>query len=259
MTHFAPLQLPWPTLLSAALIVLLAYTVFGLTGFGAAIVGIPLLAHFFPLRFAVPMMLVFDLFAALLLGLKNRRYLDRGEVLRLLPFLLVGMAVGVSLLARAGERWLLLLLGAFVLGYGGWSLLRKTQPLPVSARWAIPAGLVGGAFTALYGTGGPIYTLYLARRLRDPAVLRATIGILIFGTALIRLALFTGSGFYAQPGLLALALALLPCAVAGYFIGSRLHARMPAQRAAQVLWLLLVAGGASLLWRGLLWAPPAAT
>jgi uncharacterized membrane protein YfcA len=44
---------PWPTLLATAFIVLLAYSVYGLTGFGAAIVGIPLLAHFYPLRFAV--------------------------------------------------------------------------------------------------------------------------------------------------------------------------------------------------------------
>lgn len=250
MTSLAPLlDLPWTTLASAALIVLLAYTVFGLTGFGAAIVGLPLLAHFFPLRFAVPMMLVFDLSAALLLGLKNRRLLDRHELLRLLPYLLVGMAIGVTLLAQAGERWLLMLLGAFVLVYGGSSLLRRASRAPVSPRWAMPAGLAGGAFTALYGTGGPIYTMYLARRLADASVLRATIGTLIFGAALLRLVLFTGSGFYAQSGLLLLAFALLPFALAGYFVGSHLHNRLPTQRAVQAVWLLLIASGASLLWR----------
>lgn len=245
------IDLPWITLLSAALIVTLAYTVYGLTGFGAAIIAIPLLAHLFPLRFAVPMMLVFDLFAGLLLGLKNRKHLDQQELLRLLPFLLLGMAVGVTLLVQVNERWLLLLLGAFVLSYAGWSLLSKVAPTPVSPGWAIPAGVIGGAFTALYGTGGPIYMIYLARRLPDKTVLRATIGVLIFGTALIRLALFTGSGFYTQRDLLPLAFALLPCALIGYLVGNHLHARMPTQRALQAVWLLLIAGGASLLWRGL--------
>lgn len=245
------IDLPWFTLLAAALIVTLAYAVYGLTGFGAAIIAVPLLAHFFPLRFAVPMMLVFDLFAGLLLGLKNRMHLDRRELLRLLPFLLLGMAAGVTLLVQVSERWLLLLLGAFVLSYASWSLLRKMAPAPVSPRWAVPAGMIGGAFTALYGTGGPVYMIYLARRLPDKTVLRATIGVLIFGTALIRLALFTGSGFYTQRGLLPLAFALLPCALIGYLAGSHLHARMPTQRAVQAVWLLLIAGGASLLWRGL--------
>lgn len=245
------IDLPWLTVLSAALIVTVAYTVYGLTGFGAAIIAIPLLAHFFPLRFAVPMILVFDLFAGFLLGLKNRRHLDRQELLRLLPYLLLGMAAGVTLLVQASERWLLIVLGTFVLGYAGWSLLSKAVPALVSPRWAVPAGMIGGAFTALYGTGGPIYMIYLARRLPDKAVLRATIGVLIFGTALVRLALFTGSGFYRQPGLLPLAFALLPCALLGYLAGSHLHARLSTQRVVQAVWLLLIAGSTSLLWHGL--------
>lgn len=244
-------DLPWTTLLAAALIVTLAYVVFGLTGFGSAIVGVPLLAHFFSLRFAVPMMLVFDLCASLLLGLKNHRQADKRELLRLLPFLLLGMVVGVTLLASVPEHWLLLVLGSFVLSYAGWSLLVKTAPVTVSPRWAVAAGSVGGAFTAMYGTGGPIYVIYLARRLADSGVMRATIGALVFGTALFRLVLFTGSGFYAQDRLLTLALALLPCALAGYLIGSRLHARIPLRRAVQAVWLVLIVGGASLLWRGL--------
>jgi uncharacterized membrane protein YfcA len=245
------IDLPLITLLSAAAIVTVAYTVYGLTGFGAAIIAIPLLAHFFPLRFAVPMMLVFDLFAGFLLGLKNRKHLDRQELLRLLPFLLLGMAVGVTVLVHASERWLLLVLGVFVLGYASWSLLSKAVPVPVSPRWAVPAGMIGGAFTALYGTGGPVYMIYLARRLPDKTVMRATIGVLIFGTALVRLVLFTGSGFYRQQGLLSLAFALLPCALLGYVAGSHLHAHMPAKRAVQAVWLLLIAGSSSLIWRGL--------
>lgn len=244
------LELPWPTLLAAGAIVALGYVVFGLTGFGASIVALPLLVQIFPLRFAVPMMLLFDLGAGLLLGLRNHRLLDRAELLRLLPFLLVGMAMGWTLLVRVDERWLLLGLGLFVTGYAAWSLASRVPTAPVSRRWAAPAGLVGGAFTALYGTGGPIYTIYLARRLPDAAVLRATVGVLIFCTAWLRLALFTGSGFYRQPGLLALAAALLPCAALGYWVGSRLHARLPARRARQAIWLLLLVAGSSLVLRG---------
>jgi uncharacterized membrane protein YfcA len=246
------IDLPWPTLVGVGLIVTLGYTVYGITGFGASIVAIPLLAHLLPLKFAVPMMLVFDLFAGLLLGLKSRRHLDRGELLRLLPFLLVGMGAGAVLLAKASDRWLLMVLGAFVFGYASLNLLRKMQPAPISAAWALPAGVIGGVFTALYGTGGPVYTMYLARRLPDKFVLRATIGILILTTAFVRLALFTASGFYSQPGLLMLALALVPCALAGYLMGARLHAQLPPERMGQAVWLLLVASGASLLWRGAL-------
>ena len=242
-------DLPLPTLAFAAVVVTLAYTVYGLTGFGAALVGLPVLAHLFPLRFAVPLVLVFDLCAGVLLGLKNRQHVDRRELLRLAPFILVGMAVGVTLLVRAPERWLLLALGLFVLAYSLWSLFGKAATSPVSTRWAVPAGVVGGGFTALYGTGGPIYTLYLARRIADKTALRATIAMLIFAAGLLRLALFTGTGLYEQTGLLRLALVLLPFALLGYFIGSRLHARLPGRRAVQAVWVVLIAGGASLVWR----------
>ena len=242
-------ELPWSTLTAAALIVALAYAVYGVTGFGSSVVAVPLLAHWFPLQFAVPMMLLFDLAAGLLLGLKHRRLVDRRELLRLAPWLLAGMAAGVTLLVQVPERWLLLLLGGFIVIYACWSLLDLLPMQAASTRWAMPAGLFGGAFTALYGTGGPIYTIYLARRLFDKNMLRASIGVLIFFTALVRLALFTGEGFYAQPGLLRLGALLMPVALLGFLAGSRLHAWLPTQRAVQVVWLLLLVSGSSLLLR----------
>jgi uncharacterized membrane protein YfcA len=242
-------DLPLATLVAAALVVTLAYTVFGVTGFGATIVGVPLLAHALPIRFVVPMMLVFDLTAGLLLGLRNRGDIDRKELLRLAPFIAVGMLVGIVTLVRAPERWLLAVLGAFVFSYACWSLLRRAAPQPISPRWAAPAGMAGGVFTALYGSGGPIYTLYLARRVGDAQRLRASIAVLIFCTAWARLALFSVSGLMLQPSLLRLAFLLVPCAVAGYFAGSHLHGRLSPRHAARAVWLLLLASGGSLLWR----------
>jgi len=243
------IDLPWTTLVGAAAVVALAYVVYGLTGFGASIVAIPFLAHIFPLRFAVPMMLLFDLAAGVLLGLRHRRIVDWRELLRLAPWLLVGMAFGLTLLVQAGERALLALLGAFVLAYASWSLFNRAALQPVSTRWSVPAGLVGGAFTSMFGTGGPIYTIYLARRLPDKNVLRASISLLILCTALVRLVLFAGSGLYQQPGLLPLTLMLMPAAYLGFVGGSRLHASLPPQRAVKAVWALLILGSIGLLAR----------
>lgn len=244
-------DLPLASIAVAAVVVFLAYTVFGLTGFGSTIVGAPLLAHVLPIRFIVPMMLVFDLAAGLLLGVRNRGDIDRRELFRLAPFIAIGMLVGVTALVRAPERWLLGGLGAFVFAYACWSLAQRGSPRPVSARWVAPAGVAGGVFTALYGSGGPIYTTYLARRVGDANRLRATLATLIFCTAWARLPLFSASGLMQQPSLLPLAFLLLPCAVLGYFIGSRLHRRLAPRQAARTLWILLLASGGSLVWRAL--------
>jgi uncharacterized membrane protein YfcA len=239
------------TLTQLACIIVFGYTVFGLTGFGSSVTAMPLLVLLIPLRMAVPLMLVFDLVSGLLLGLKNRRFIEKREALRLIPFMVAGMALGVLALVRAPERVLLLVLGLFILGYSAWSLLVHGKPRPLASAWAGPFGIVGGMFTALFGTGGPFYTIFLTRRLDDKLALRATISGVLFFSAVARLFLFTGAGLYRGGTLPLLAAVLLPCALGGLYLGNRLHQWMPAERVKQAVWVVLIAGGASLVLRNL--------
>jgi hypothetical protein len=243
-------ELSLPELAAVCAAVTLGYTVFGFGGFGANLVALPILAHVMSLRFAVPMLLMLDLISATLIGVKNRPLVDRGELGRLVPTLLVGMGLGLVVLQHAAERWLLVLLGSFIGGFALWSLFGKVNSRTPSPRWAWPAGLAGGVFSTLFGTGGPVYTLYLARRIADTYRLRATIGAVILVSALVRLVLFTGSGFLAQPGLLKLSALLVPCALLGFVIGSRLHAQLPQAQVRRAIWVLLLVSAASLLVRG---------
>jgi uncharacterized membrane protein YfcA len=185
------------------------------------------------------------------MGLKNRRFIDRREALRLIPFMMAGMAIGVLALVRAPERLLLVLLGVFILGYSAWSLLARHTPRPLAPAWAGPFGIVGGMFTALFGTGGPFYTIFLTRRLHDKLPLRATISGVLFFSAVARLVLFTGAGLYRDRALPLLAAGLLPFALGGLYVGNRLHQWLPAERVRQFVWVVLIAGGASLVLRNL--------
>ena len=239
------------TLAQLALIIVFGYTVLGLTGFGSSVTAMPLLVLLIPLRTAVPLMLVFDLVSNMLLGVRNRRFIEKREALRLIPFMVAGMAVGVLALVRAPERTLLVVLGLFILTYSAWSLLVHRRPRALAPAWAGPFGVVGGLFTALFGTGGPFYTIFLTSRLDDKTVLRATLsGVLLF-SAVSRLVLFTGAGLYNQPALPLLAGVLLPFALGGLYVGNRLHQRLPAERIKQTVWLVLIAGGTSLVLRNM--------
>lgn len=240
------------TLALAPLIVLLAYTILGTTGFGASITAMPLLAHLLPLRFAVPMLLLLDLAASLIIGTRNRAAIARPELKLLVPFMFLGIALGATVLINAPARWLMLALGLFVLCYAAYSMLTGVRAGPIGLGWAVPLGTLGGVFSALFGTGGPIYAIYLARRLPDKSALRATIATVITLSAISRLGVFAVAGLYAQPNILTLAAGLFPFALAGLWLGNRLHHRLAAKKVKQVLWLILIAGGMSLLARSLL-------
>ena len=243
----------WPApdaeLAAAGAVILLAYTVYGLTGFGSSITAVPLLTQFLPLRQVVPMLLLFDLTGGVLVGLRNRSQVEWRELARMAPFMGCGMLVGLSLLLYAPQRLLLLTLGGFIFAHALWTLVLRPPLRRVHAGWAVPLAFAGGLFTSMFGTGGPVYVIYLARRVMQPQALRATISTLIFGSGLVRLMLFSSAGLYQQPQVLPRSLLVLPCMLAGLWLGTHLNHRLPAQRVVQAVWAVLLAAGVSLLLR----------
>jgi uncharacterized protein len=92
-------------------VVLLGYTVLGLTGFGSALVIVPLLAWQWPLPEVVALTLLMDVPASAFHSGLNWRQVQWRELGRLLPGLVVGTVLGLWLLPHLQARWPLLLLG----------------------------------------------------------------------------------------------------------------------------------------------------
>jgi uncharacterized membrane protein YfcA len=238
-------------LLLAALVVAFAYTAYGLAGFGSTVIALPLLTLFFALKFAVPLLMLLDLAAFLLFGARVRKRIRYGEIGWLVPFMLAGMAAGLTLLIEVPERKLLAALGAFLLLYAGYSLTRRGAAPALSRAWCLPIGLAGGVFSALFGTGGVLFAIYNAGRIHDKDALRATNAAMIMLSSLLRVVLFGVAGLLTQSGLLATAFCLLPAILAGTWLGNRLHALVPANAVVKAVYALLVVSGLSLLARSL--------
>src|SRR5205807_7807507 len=75
-------------------ILMSAYFIRGITGFGSALIAVPLLALSQPLRFTVPLVLALDFTASLILGGTNTKKANWAEVKILLPFGMLGACVG---------------------------------------------------------------------------------------------------------------------------------------------------------------------
>jgi uncharacterized membrane protein YfcA len=235
----------------AALVVCAAYVVFGLTGFGSTVLALPLLAHLMPLKFAVALLLLLDLAMGIAFNARGRRGVRTDELAWLAPFMLAGIAGGLTLLVRLPERELIGALGIFVLAYSAWGVLRRGAARALSRLWCAPIGLAGGAFSALFGTGGVLFVIYTSGRLRDAAELRATTAATILLSVSVRALLFFAMGLFAQQGLLTHVLVLAPAALVGLLIGLRWHAKVEPKAVIRAVHLLLAVAGVSLLARSL--------
>ena len=242
--------MPFETLAAAAAILFLTYTVFGLTGFGSTALAVPLLVHALPLRYVVPMLLILDLVAALLVSGRGRRGVRLDEIGRVGPFMIAGLLLGLTLLIGVPEQPLILVLGVFLLAYAAYGLLRRSDPVALSAWWCAPFGLVSGAFASMFGNGGAILALYFSGRLRAKNELRATSAAMVLLNAGVRLVLFAAAGLLAQDGLLGSAAVLVVPALAGLYLGNRLHDRVSAERVLQAVYVVVALAGVSLLVRG---------
>ncbi len=244
--------MPAEPLAAAILIILLAFVIRGITGFGSGLIAVPLLAHFLPLQFVVPFMLVLDVSAAMaLLGGQNLQRVNWRELRPLIPFGVTGMLLGVGLLMNLPKTPLLLGLGLFVLVFGLRSLLDIHGEKPISRLWAIPAGLTGGTVGALFGTGGPPYIIYLSHRLRDKAEFRSTFSGLFMIEGSLRIVAFLATGLLLQENMATALLLALPVMALGLYLGHHIHLGISQRHMMKLIGLLLVGSGLSLLWKSL--------
>lgn len=243
MPFTLPAELSWPLLTVIALVVTLAYLSFGATGFGASIISVPIIAHFLPLTFVVPMITGVDCGAVTTGTIRQWRHVDWREFRYLFFPILIGIGAGLTLLINLPRGAALLALGVFVAGYAVYTLSGVREWRAIRTAWAIPLGILGGVFSALFGTGGPVYMVYLASRIADKSALRATSTMVIALSVAIRALAFVFSGMFLQQGLLLLVALLLPLMLVGYALGSRMHARLSGVAVRRwIAWLLLANG-----------------
>lgn len=225
--------------------------IFGLTGFGSALVTIPLATHLVPLPFALALFALTDLAAALGVGLESPRNAVRAEWTRLVPMIVAGTALGVTVLVNLPRALGMLLLGLFILSYAAYSLVRPRARRIVSPRWAWVAGFGGGITSTLFGAGGPPYAIYLSHRGLTKEQFRATLGFATMTSISLRVLAFLLSGLLLERAVWIAAALAVPAAFAGIAVSRRIFRRVSRDLLLRAVSVMLLASGASLVFRAL--------
>lgn len=224
---------------------------FGLTGFGSALVTMPLATHFVPLQFALALYALCDLSSALRVGFENPKGAVKAEWTRLVPMILLGTALGVTLLVNLPRAAGMAALGAFVFGYALYSLFRHESRNVIPSGWAWPAGLAGGITSSLFGAGGPPYAIYLSQRGLTKEQFRATMGFTTLTSISVRVAAFLLTGLLLEPRVWLVALGAVPAAMLGIALARRLFFRISREQLLRMVAVVLLVTGASLVARAL--------
>jgi len=231
-----------------AVTVVAGYFIFAITGFGAALITVPVMSHFLPLPFVLPLCVLLDVAASLVVGVRFHSDADRRELKWMVPCCLAGALLGVFLLVRLPREAAIAGLGGLLVAYGLYSLRQGAHFTRASGVWAPVSGLAGGTMGTLFGIGAPPYAMYLSRRIEDKAAMRATLSTMVLFSTGIRLFVFVFAGLVLADRLLTFAL-LLPFALAGLWTGNRMHLRMSREKVLAAISVLLIVTGGSLLIR----------
>ncbi len=230
-------------------VLVLSFAIRGGAGFGGA--ALPLIALVLPMKLVVPVFTVLGIFSSWSIVFKDSRHIVWRELLRLLPFTLVGALIGLYFFNAFNERTLAHGLGAVVLAYGSYALWQSLRPLP---EWKLPprlmlpmtgtiAGIVGTLFGAMAGV---FYAMYLDMQQLNKDKFRATVAAILLALGVVRGGGYFAVGAYDHEALVACA-ASLPLMFAGIVLGNHIHTNLSEKAFRRMISIVLIASGIPLL------------
>lgn len=235
--------------LFAFLIILAAMLIRTLTGFGSALISIPLLTILFGAKYAIPFIMIYECLIDIMILAKDGSNLKE-DVFRSWPLLaaaLVGVPLGTEVLIMSSDRLLKIFMGLALIVFSLLMLLNVSLKLKKDRSLSAVAGLAGGFLCGSVGMPGPLMALLLSSQGLEKKEFRRL--MVIFLTAID----FLTFGYYILVGLidgemLIDSIRLLPAMLLGFFAGSLAFGRVSEDRFRSLTLGITLAAGAFLLW-----------
>lgn len=232
-------------LLASFAIILLAAATYGLTGFGFALVAVPLLAIVTDPRTAGVAMLIAFVPVGPVLAVRDRDSIRWSAAALLCGAALLGMPLGLLVLVAASERLLTGIIGVCVLGSA--LLLWRGLKLRDAPVTVLTAGMISGVLSTSTATSGPPMVVALRAMGYEPVSFRATLSVAFTAMSVTALA---GRALTGQMGSTAVAIGLvgIPAMLAGWACGNALFRSLdPIRFRRLVLYALAITGALTVL------------
>lgn len=202
-------------------VVFFASLVQSLSGFGFALIIMPLATLIIGLQTAAPMVALTALTVYSINLVRYRRAINVGEVLRLGIASAFGVPLGIWVLMNMDETLVKQVMGAILIAYAAYALARPPTSSMPSRYWVYPAGFLAGCLSGAYNAPGPPVIIYGSLRQWHRDEFRAVLQAIFF----VNGALVVSSHLIAHrvtAEVLTYSLCAVPGLILGILMGSRL-------------------------------------
>jgi uncharacterized membrane protein YfcA len=227
-------------LAAAILITLGAAVCQSLTGFGFALVMVPLLSLVWDVKSAVVTSTVLGTVTLLPLLVEARRHVHLAAMVALLVGSVIGRPAGLLILEVTDPEALKIFVGVVVIGASVLAYrVREVRTMPSGATPAAAAGVVSGVLGGSTSMSGPPAIFYLLGTERSVEVFRGTLLAFFLPSGLVGIAGLAVLG-RVTPDVLRTSAITLPALFVGLFVGALLRYRVPEEAFRLLVLLILI-------------------
>jgi uncharacterized protein len=217
-------------------------------GFGEALIAVPLLAFFIPVRVAAPLAVLVSITIAMVVVVQDWRHIHLRSAGWLVFSTLFGIPLGLLLLTRSPEHLIKAGLGGLILLFALFCLAAnmRFRLHRDSWTWLLICGFIAGILGGAYGMNGPPLVIYGSMRNWTAQHFRATLQAYFLPASVLGMCGYLSAGLW-TPVVTHDYLLCLPVMLPAVFLGRVINHRLSAAAFSRYVYLGLAAIGAGLL------------
>ena len=211
-------------LLVIALGIFLGFFIQTVIGFAGALVALPILLFVVGLSDAIAYISLFYFLSSIYLVKKEWINIDKKLIIKVAISSTIGIAVGIWVLNFGRALILKKLLGVFLLVYVIYSLY-DVKKFKTSSLLEYTFGFLGGFFSGLFSTGGPLFVILVKNATLDMKTFRATMFGVLGLVSIIRVPMISIGGILHWHHLY-YSLFILPFFFIAIFLGKKMYSKI---------------------------------
>jgi uncharacterized protein len=207
-----------------------------------------LLALRLPIVIAAPLTVLVSVAVAAVVVAQDWRHVELRSATGLILSSLPGIPLGLLLLTRGNEYAVKSILGALIIAFSLYSLIKRRMPRLPDGRfgWLVGCGFLSGVLGGAYGMNGPPLAIYGALRGWSPQHFRATLQGYFLPASIIGLIGYAAVGLW-NKALVRYFLWSLPAIALALVLGRAINQRMSGPGFFRFVYVGLIAVGGVLV------------